>query len=100
MGLFGLFRKVALLEGISYLLFGITMPLKYMYQVLEPNLYVGMAHGVLFMAYCFIGLTCAIKMKWSFGFSFLVFIVSLLPFGTFWLETNHLKGIANKQKTH
>jgi integral membrane protein len=91
MRLFPFFRKVALLEGVSYVLFGITMPLKYIYGILEPNFYVGMAHGLLFMVYCFIGLTCAIKFRWSFLFSFGVFIASLIPFGTFYLEAKHLR---------
>lgn len=79
------------MEGVSYLLFGISMPLKYIYDILEPNMVVGMAHGVLFMLYCLLGLSCAIKFKWTFGFSFLVFVLSLVPFGTFYLEAKHLK---------
>ena len=79
------------MEGVSYLLFGVTMPLKYIYDILEPNMVVGMAHGVLFMLYCLLGLSCAIKFKWTFGFSFLVFVLSLVPFGTFYLEAKHLK---------
>jgi integral membrane protein len=91
MRLFPFFRKVALLEGVSYVLFGITMPLKYVYGILEPNFFVGMIHGLLFMVYCGAGLTCAIKFKWSFLFSFGVFIASLIPFGTFYLEAKHLR---------
>lgn len=49
MSLLKSFRYTAILEGISYLLFGLTMPLKYMYDILEPNFYVGMAHGLLFI---------------------------------------------------
>lgn len=89
----GRFRIVALLEGISYLLFAFTMPLKYMYGILEPNFYVGMMHGVLFMAYCYLGLYSAIYYKWKFGFSFLVFMASLIPFGTFILEIRYLNKI-------
>ena len=93
--MFRFFRAVALMEGVSYLLFGITMPLKYVYNILEPNLYVGMAHGFLFMLYCFLGLTCAIRFKWSFGFSFMVFVLSLIPFGTFYLEKKHLAKLSH-----
>ena len=85
------FRFLAILEGISYLLFGVTMPLKYMYEILEPNFYVGMAHGVLFMLYCVLGLASAINYKWSFGFSVMVFVASLVPFGTFYLDAKYLK---------
>lgn len=85
------FRYIAILEGISYLLFGLTMPLKYLYDILEPNFYVGMSHGVLFVLYCILGLSCAIKYKWKFGFSVMAFLASLVPFGTFYLETKYLK---------
>lgn len=91
MTLLKVLRSLAILEGISYLLFGVTMPLKYMYEILEPNYYVGMAHGMLFMLYCVLGLASAIKYKWSFGFSVMVFIASLVPFGTFYLDAKYLK---------
>ena len=85
------FRYIAILEGISYLLFGLTMPLKYVYEILTPNYFVGMAHGMLFMLYCGVGLLCAIHYKWKFGFSVMVFLASLVPFGTFYLEAKYLK---------
>ena len=85
------FRYVAVIEGISYLLFAVTMPLKYVYEIMEPNFYVGMAHGVLFLLYCGLGLTSAIQYKWKFGFSVLVFLASLVPFATFYLEAKYLK---------
>ena len=87
------FRFIAILEGISYLLFGITMPLKYVYEILEPNMYVGFAHGFLFMFYCFAGLASAIHYKWKFGFSVMVFLASLVPFGTFYLDAKYLKNM-------
>jgi integral membrane protein len=91
MKLLKVFRYIAILEGISYLLFGLTMPLKYVYEILTPNYFVGMAHGILFMLYCGIGLSCAIHYKWKFGFSVMVFLASLVPFGTFYLEAKYLK---------
>jgi integral membrane protein len=91
MSLLKVFGLIAILEGISYLLFGITMPLKYKYEILEPNKYVGMTHGILFSVYCLVGLACAIHYKWKFGFSVMVFLASLVPFGTFYLEAKYLK---------
>ena len=85
------FRYTAIIEGISYLLFGVTMPLKYVYEIVEPNYYVGMGHGILFVLYCVLGLSNAIHYKWKFGFSFMVFLASLVPFGTFYLEAKYLK---------
>jgi len=86
------FRYIAILEGISFvLLFGITMPLKHFYEMPEPNFYVGMAHGLLFLLYCAVGLSCAIQYKWKIDFSVKVFLASLIPFGTFYLEARYLK---------
>ncbi|MGB0917458.1 MAG: DUF3817 domain-containing protein [Flavobacteriales bacterium] len=85
------FRYLAILEGISYLLLFVTMPLKYVLDMPEPNYFVGMAHGMLFMAYCVLGFACAIYYKWKFGFSIMVFLASLVPFGTFYLDAKYLK---------
>lgn len=89
--LLGTFRIIALLEGISYLLFAFTMPLKYMYAMPGPNFVIGMAHGLLFMCYCFLGLYLAMVLKWRFGFSVLVFLASLIPFGTFIMEARYFR---------
>ena len=91
MSLLVVFRYIAILEGISYLLFGVTMPLKYVYEIVAPNYYVGLAHGMLFLSYCALGLKCAVHYKWKFGFSVMVFLASLIPFGTFYLEAKYLK---------
>jgi integral membrane protein len=77
------FRLIALLEGVSYLLLALTMVLKYAYDIPDPNKVVGMAHGVLFIAYCIYLLILLTKHKWSFLDAVLSFIASLLPFGTF-----------------
>jgi integral membrane protein len=45
------FRWIAIAEGISYLAFFITMPLKYMLEITTPNKIIGMAHGLLFVVY-------------------------------------------------
>ncbi len=79
----GFLRILAILEGISYIAFGITMPLKYVYDIKEPNLYVGMAHGILFILYCLWVLIVGIQKKWSFKIIFLAGIASLIPIGTF-----------------
>ncbi len=77
-------RLLALLEGISYLLLmGICMPLKYIFNIPEPTYPVGLAHGVLFVAYCVWVLIVTLERKWSFGTMMLAGVASLLPFGTF-----------------
>jgi len=82
----GRFRLVAFLEGLSYVLLGLTMVLKYKYAIPEPNRVVGMAHGVLFITYVFLLIQVSINHKWGFGKVVLAFIASLVPFGTFYAE--------------
>lgn len=84
--LFRSFRIVAFLEGCSYLLLGITMVLKYMYQMPRPNYVVGMFHGVLFVLYVFLLLVVSYLFKWKLRKIFLAFIASLVPVGTFYAD--------------
>ena len=91
------FGYIAVAEGISYLaLFVITMPLKYGLDMPGPNIYVGYAHGALFVAYMVLATLATLRMKWSFKIYVLLFIASLLPFATFYMEKVFLrKEIAN-----
>ena len=82
----GRFRLIAFLEGLSYLLLGITMVLKYKYAMPEPNRIVGMAHGVLFIGYVFLLIQVALTHKWNIGKVVLAFAASLVPFGTFYAD--------------
>jgi integral membrane protein len=85
--LFSLFLKVGFAEGISYLiLLFIAMPLKYFMDMPMPVKIVGMAHGVLFVAFCLLLLMATIKYKWSIKLATIGFLLSFLPFGTFYLE--------------
>jgi integral membrane protein len=81
---FSRFRLVAFLEGCSYLLLAVTMPLKYNLGMKMPNYIVGMAHGVLFILYVVLLIQVAAQYKWGFKKIIVSFIASLLPFGTFW----------------
>lgn len=86
-----IFRATAILEGISYLLlFGLTMPLKYWANILEPNKIVGYVHGVLFIGYGVIALVFCWQRKWSIKRFIILFIASLLPFGTFYADKKYL----------
>lgn len=79
----GRFRIVAFLEGISFLLLGFTMILKYQYAMPRPNFVVGLAHGILFISYVFLLIRITVIYEWSFRKFALAFLASLLPFGTF-----------------
>ncbi len=87
-----LFRINAILEGISYLLlFAVGMPLKYFVGIREPNIYLGYAHGFLFIAYCVLALLFCLENKWGLKRFSVLFIASLLPFGTFYIDKHYLK---------
>ena len=93
--LLGLLKLVAILEGISYLLFGITMPLKKMYGYHMPNKIVGMTHGILFIVYILLVLINTKKQAWSIKNQLLLYLASIVPFGTFIAEKkiiNHEQG--------
>ncbi len=86
------FRLFAILEGISYLaLFAISMPLKYMAEIREPNLYIGYAHGFLFLGYTILAIVVCMEKKWSLKRFLKLFVASLLPFGTFYIEMKYLR---------
>jgi len=82
-----LFRKVALAEGISYIvLLFIAMPLKYWAGLPLAVKYVGWAHGLLFVLYIAFLIMAWQERKWSIGKVIVLFIASLLPFVPFYVE--------------
>ncbi|TXB65189.1 DUF3817 domain-containing protein [Vicingus serpentipes] len=85
-------RVIALLEGLSFLiLLGIAMPLKYMLDKPEMVRIVGMAHGVLFIAYIILVIIVRELKKWNLKQTFLALIASILPFGTFYADKKLFK---------
>jgi integral membrane protein len=92
----GRLRLLAILEGISYLLLFITMPLKYGLDLLLPNYIVGMAHGVLFILYVILALQSTLIYHWGFWTTILVLGASLVPFGTFYVDSRILKPLQGK----
>lgn len=87
----GRFRLIAFLEGISYiLLLFVAMPLKYALNLPAMVQIVGMAHGILFVAYVFLLISVIIDQEWSILFGIGLFAASLLPFGTFYADAKYL----------
>lgn len=86
-----LLRYTAIAEGISYLAFALTMPLKYVWEIKWPNMIVGQAHGILFVGFCVLVLVAAQRFKWGSRKTIILLISSLIPFGTFWSERKYLR---------
>jgi integral membrane protein len=79
----GALRIIAFLEGVSFLSLGITMYLKYSLQMPLANQIVGMAHGMLFIAYVFLVFWVAKEKQWNINQQAGAYLASVLPFGTF-----------------
>jgi len=78
---FGLINTI---EGYSYIiLVFIAMPMKYLLEIPLAVKIAGMAHGVLFIIFLYLGVKAWISTKWSLYQTIIFFIASLLPFGTF-----------------
>ena len=85
-----LLKPIALLEGISFLLIlFVTMPLKYYYNQPEWNQHVGMAHGILFIAYIVLVLMAKFELKWNGKTTLICLLASVIPFGTFYVDRKY-----------
>tara|TARA_Y100000766_G_scaffold269243_1_gene266054 strand:+ start:363 stop:641 length:279 start_codon:yes stop_codon:yes gene_type:complete len=88
-----LFRLVAFLEGVSYiLLLFIAVPIKYL---LNDPIYVkllGMPHGILFVGYIILSVVGKNKFNWGYFEFFIISAASLVPFGTFYVDRKYLRG--------
>ncbi len=82
-------------EGISFLiLLFVAMPLKYMFNMPLAVRLVGGLHGVLFVLFIAVLFKAYRSLPISFGKTVLIFILSFLPFGTFFI--NRVLGPDNK----
>lgn len=78
-----LFRKIGFLEGISYIALMANMIFKRMFDYVDLTYVIGMAHGVLFVAFCILLAKLWMDNTFTFKESVISFVASLLPFGTF-----------------
>ena len=84
---FYLFRRIAKLEGISFLvLLFIAMPLKYLAEYPLAVTVVGSIHGFLFVAFCIWLYMVHVEYRKTIGWSFKSFLASIIPFGTFYMD--------------
>ncbi len=87
-----LFRYVAFLEGVSYiLLLFIAVPIKYL---VKNEIYVkllGMPHGILFIIYIIFALIYSVKKKLEIKTAALILVASVIPFGTFYIDKKYLQ---------
>jgi integral membrane protein len=90
--LLNIFRIVALLEGVSYiLLLFIATPVKYFMEEPKYVKLLGMPHGLLFIAYIILAIIIGANLKWSNKTLRHVLLASIIPFGTFFIDKMYLK---------
>jgi len=75
------------IEGWSYLiLLFIAMPMKYLLEMPLAVRVTGSVHGLLFVGYIILLAIIYFKLKLSLYSVFILFVLSLIPFGTFYLD--------------
>jgi integral membrane protein len=83
------FKKIALFEGISFLVLIFNM------LVLKPNYFdtykmilkpFGMLHGILFILYIIMAFLLKDERKWNLKEFSIIILASFIPFGTFWVD--------------
>lgn len=81
------FRVLGQVEGISLVaLLFVAMPAKYYFGNASLVPVIGMAHGLLFMAYCAMSLAVSHRQQWSLGFWLLALLASVTPFAFLLLD--------------
>jgi len=77
-----LLRRVALIEGLSFLLLlFVAVPLKHLAGIAEPVLILGPLHGIAFLAYVRLVSRTAIEQDWPHGRALRLVAAGLIPFG-------------------
>ena len=88
------FKNLAFVEGISaILLFFFAMPMKYFFDNPIFVKHIGMAHGILFMAYIIIATTLKFSLQWELKKYGIICLASIPPFGTFYIERKYLRNV-------
>ncbi|WP_338733949.1 DUF3817 domain-containing protein [Mangrovimonas cancribranchiae] len=90
--LISVFRIIALLEGISYiLLLFIAVPIKYIGHDPQYVKLLGMPHGLLFVGYIVLAILIGKELQWKTKTFTLVILASIIPFATFYVDQKILK---------
>ncbi len=78
---------IAMIEGASFIaLLFVAMPMKYLAGIEEAVKVVGMAHGVLFLAFCLALVLAVPALRYDLKHCAVIFVASLLPFAPFLID--------------
>ena len=104
-----LYKLLATVVGISIVVLVVVgIPLKYVH-VLAPsvlpvgstlqvfgadvNLYLGTAHGFIYMAFLLAALMLALRARWPMTFTVLTLLCGTIPFVSFWAESRAVRRV-------
>ncbi|WP_299889790.1 DUF3817 domain-containing protein [uncultured Lacinutrix sp.] len=89
------FRIVAFLEGVSYLLLMAASIYKRIPSGSDEYVeLLGMPHGLLFVAYIALAVFLRSTYKWDTKTFIIILLGSLIPFGTFYVDSKYLKPLS------
>lgn len=109
--LFNTYRVLATVVGCSIItLIVVGVPLEYVHklwpnfwtgflEVGSPgqragqaiNLYLGTAHGFVYMVFVLVALMLALKARWPLGFTAITLLCGTVPFVSFWAEARAIR---------
>jgi integral membrane protein len=89
------YRVLAYLTGTGLVvLVLVAMPLKYVWDIPEPTMYVGQVHGFLYAAYAVVVLLYGFVTRWTLVRTGLVVLAGTVPLAGFYAER---KVVAHEQ---
>ena len=94
----GRLRLLAFLEGVSLLLLVfIAVPIKYYFE--NPALVkaIGPVHGILFLLFVVNAIQIGVAYRWKLKTTFKVLVACIIPFGTFYIDSNLLRRMHQEQ---
>jgi integral membrane protein len=103
------YKVLSTVVGVSIItLIVVGVPLKYVHAVFPSvlpvgvplqrlgagiNLYLGTAHGFIYMAFLLIALMLALRARWPIGFTIVTLLCGTIPFLSFWAEFRAIKRV-------
>jgi integral membrane protein len=103
------YKVLATVVGLSIItLVLIGVPLKYLHDIwpgalpegtagqrlgADIDLYLGTAHGFIYMAFVLLALMLALSCRWPFGFTIVTLVCGTVPFLSFWAERRAIRRV-------
>jgi integral membrane protein len=103
------YRVLATIVGLSIItLVVVGVPLKYVHTLWpsvlpegsngwqfgsDVNLYLGTAHGFIYMAFVLVAFMLALRCRWPIGFTLVTLVCGTIPFLSFWAEFRAIRRV-------